>query len=184
MGNEDIVRIRTDLRPGDLGYLTYLHGKLYAEEYGYGLGFESYVMTGLGEFGTRYNPPRDRVWICEDPKERVGYLVSIHRGDAMQLRYFLLLPAYRGKGWGRKLMELFIEHMAAQGLTKAYLWTTHEQETAAALYTRFNFKLTEEKPSSAFGKELTERRYDLDISASSSHVAGGDGAPRSSPIRP
>jgi len=40
MGSRDIkklpadVTIRTTLRPGDIGYVTYLHGTLYAVEYG------------------------------------------------------------------------------------------------------------------------------------------------------
>jgi len=34
-------------------------------------------------------------------------------------------------------------------------------DTAAFLYKRLGFKLTEEKESTAFGKSLREQRYDL-----------------------
>ena len=37
----DDISIRTELRPGDIGYVTYLHGVLYHREYGYGVQFES-----------------------------------------------------------------------------------------------------------------------------------------------
>jgi len=46
----DDIAIRTDLRSGDIGYVTYLHGMLYKQEYGYGIEFESYVAAGLHEF--------------------------------------------------------------------------------------------------------------------------------------
>jgi len=45
----------------------------------------------------------------------------------------------------------------------SYLWTTHEQEAAAYLYRKFGFVLREQKVSDAFGKELTEQRYDLQL---------------------
>lgn len=31
------IVIRTDLRPGDIGYIIYLHGRLYKEECDYGI---------------------------------------------------------------------------------------------------------------------------------------------------
>jgi hypothetical protein len=40
----------------------------------------------------------------------------------------------------------------------------NQQEQAAAhLYTRFGFRLTETKPSAAFGKKLLEQRYELAV---------------------
>ena len=44
------ISIRTELQPGDIGYVTYMHGALYHREYHYGLQFESYVAQGLCEF--------------------------------------------------------------------------------------------------------------------------------------
>ena len=41
------IIIRHHLRPGDIGYLSYLHGILYAEEYGFDLSFEVYVAEYL-----------------------------------------------------------------------------------------------------------------------------------------
>ena len=40
----DDISIRTELRPGDIGYVTYMHGTLYSEEYGYRIQFESYFL--------------------------------------------------------------------------------------------------------------------------------------------
>ncbi|WP_315824336.1 GNAT family N-acetyltransferase [Paraflavitalea speifideaquila] len=95
------IHIRTTLQPGDIGYITYLHGWIYSKENNYGIAFESYVAVGLAEFYQQYDVTRDRVWICEHQDKIVGFLLLMHRGDAAQLRYFVLHPGYRGIGLGK-----------------------------------------------------------------------------------
>lgn len=161
------ITIRTDLQPGDIGYITYLHGSMYKQEYGYGISFEAYVAQGFYEFYQQYDPSRDCIWVCEHNNSIVGFLLLMHRpNNAAQLRYFILLPPYRGIGLGRKLMELFMNCLKDRGYQSAYLWTTHEQVLAALLYKRFGFQLTEEKKSTAFGKPLKEQKYELILTTS------------------
>ena len=156
------IAIRTELRPGDIGTVICQHGVYYGREHGFGIQFETYVALGLHEFYERYDSSRDRVWVCEHEGRMVGFLLVMHRpADAAQLRYFLVLPEYRGIGLGRKLMELFLQFVTERGYRSAYLWTVDELPVAAALYRRFGFRLTEEKPSMSFGKPLREQRYDL-----------------------
>ncbi|HVW59259.1 MAG TPA: GNAT family N-acetyltransferase [Puia sp.] len=156
------ITIRTDLRPGDIGYIVHMHGRLYGEEYAFGIAFETYVAKGLCEFYGQYDPIKDRVWICEHQGRIVGFLLLMHRErDAAQLRYFILEPEYRGMGLGRRLMDLYMEYLLRTGYRSSYLWTTHEQQVAAALYKRYGFVLTEEKASEAFGKPLYELKFEL-----------------------
>ena len=157
----DNITIRTELQPGDIGYVTYMHGALYHKEYNYGLQFESYVAKGLCEFYEKYNPKRNRIWACEHNNRMIGFLLLMDRGKAAQLRYFLIEPEYRGIGLGSKLLNLYMDFLRECGYKESYLWTTHELATAAALYKRLGYKLTEEKESNSFGKPLTEQRYDL-----------------------
>jgi len=157
----DGISIRTELRPGDLGYVIFMHGDLYKREYGYGIQFEAYVAQGLCEFWENYNPERNRVWVCEHDDRMVGFLLLMDRGMAAQLRYFLIQPEYRGIGLGSRLMNLYMEFFRQCGYRGSYLWTTHELSTAAFLYKRVGFQLTGEKESMAFGKPLREQRYDL-----------------------
>jgi ribosomal protein S18 acetylase RimI-like enzyme len=163
MGKADLegVSIRTELKAGDIGLILQRHGELYARENGYGRLFELYVGRGLCEFLELYDPNKDRLWICERSGRMAGSLVAVRRGEAVQLRYFLLEPECRGIGLGRKLMGLCLEFARERGYASAYLWTTEEQEAAIRLYESFGFKLTEEKASTAFGKSLRELRYDL-----------------------
>lgn len=153
--------IRTVLESGDIGYVTYLHGRLYQKEYNYGIQFESYVAKGLCEFYEKYDPARNRIWACEHNGRMIGFLLLMDRGEAAQLRYFLIEPEYRGIGLGSKLLNLYMDFLQQCGYKRSFLWTTHELYTAAALYQRVGFKLTEEKESTAFGKPLREQRYDL-----------------------
>jgi N-acetylglutamate synthase-like GNAT family acetyltransferase len=155
------ISIRTELKPGDMGYVIYLHGKLYKKEYNYEIQFENYVAKGLCEFYEKYKPERNRVWVCEHDSRIIGFLLLMDRGKAAQLRYFLIEPEYRGIGLGSKLMGLYMDYLQECGYKESYLWTTHELNTAAFLYKRIGFKLTEEKESTAFGKPLREQRYDL-----------------------
>jgi peptidyl-dipeptidase Dcp len=91
----------------------------------------------------------------------IGFLLLMDRGEAAQLRFFLIEPEYRGIGLGSKLLNLYMNFLRECGYKASYLWTTHELFTAALLYKRLGFQLTEEKESAAFGKPLREQRYDL-----------------------
>ena len=164
----DDISIRTELRPGDIGDILSMHGRLYYKEYGYTGPFEMYVAQSLAEFIEIYNPERSRIWVCEqkrsspvDNDRMIGSLVLMDRGEAAQLRYLLFEPEYRGMGLGTKLMDLFMGFLRGCGYQSSYLWTTEQQLTAAKLYKRYGYQLTEEKPSTVFGVSLIEQRYDL-----------------------
>jgi GNAT superfamily N-acetyltransferase len=158
------ISIRTRPQSGDIGYVTYLHGVLYKKEYNYGIQFESYVAKGLSEFYEKYNPERNRIWACEHNDRMIGFLLLMDRGRAAQLRYFLIEPEFRGLGLGSKLLNLYMDFLRECEYKESYLWTTHELSTAALLYKRFGYQLTEEKESTVFGKPLKEQRYDLVLS--------------------
>ena len=157
------LTLRNELQPGDLGYVIHLHGKLYKEEYNYGIAFEAYVAMGLYEFYQQYDPTTNRVWVCTHQGKMIGFLLLMDRGEAAQLRYFLIAPDYRGIGLGKKLMNLYMDFLAQCKYKSSYLWTTHELQAAAHLYKSKGFVLTEEMESSAFGKTLKERKYELKL---------------------
>jgi N-acetylglutamate synthase-like GNAT family acetyltransferase len=159
----DDITIRTELRPGDIGYVIYLHGLLYKKEYDYGIEFETYVAAGLAEFYRQYDSKKDGVWICEHKNRIVGFLLLMHRGEAAQLRYFIIEAAYRGVGLGNKLMTLYMDCLKQRNYKSSYLLTTDELPASAHLYKKFGFRLTGEKPSNAFGKAVMEQRYDLSL---------------------
>lgn len=156
------INIRTDFQSGDIGYVIFRHGVLYAEEYNYGFPFELYVAKGVCEFYQNYDPVKDRFWICEHDKKIIGFMVLQHRANnAAQLRYLFLEKEYRGIGLGKKLMDLYLDFYRQCGYDSCYLWTAHEHDTAEALYLKYGFSLTEQVPSTTFGRKVVERRYEL-----------------------
>ncbi len=158
------ISIRTDLQPGDIGYVIFMHGHLYKKEFDYGLQFEQYVASGLIEFYNQFDPEKDKVWICEHQNKIIGFMLLMHRPDnAAQLRYFILEQPYRGIGLGKKLMNLFMQHLKSKAFKYAYLLTTQEQEAAIALYKKHGFTLTEKRSAAIFGKPLNEEKYELQL---------------------
>ena len=155
------ITIRTELQPGDIGYVVYRHGRLYSEEYGYGVSFEAYVAGGLYEFYSNYDKSRDGVWIIEDNGIMIGFLLLMHRDKVTaQLRYFFIEKEYRSMGLGMDLMNRLMQFLKEKNYHSCYLLTTSELEAAAGLYTRFGFRLKSETASSLFGKPVTEQRYE------------------------
>ena len=159
----DII-IRNEIHAADVGYIIYLHGKFYKQEYDYGIEFEMYVAKGLVEFFEKYDDKKDRIWLCEYENKIIGSLVVMHRENhSAQLRYFLIKPEFRRLGLGKKLMELLLNFLKESHYNSCFLWTTNEQKFASNLYKKSGFVLTEEKFSNTFGKRVKEQRYDLRI---------------------
>ena len=157
----DDINIRTELLPGDIGHITSRHGILYAEEYRWGIDFESYVAAGLHEFYREFDPTKDRIWIAEHEGKIIGSVLVKSRGESAQLRYFYIEPEYRGVGLGKKLWSSALDFIAERGFKSAYLLTTSELLRAAYLYTSTGFVLAEEKTTTSFGKEVVEQKYIL-----------------------
>ena len=155
------IQIRTKLQPGDIGYLIYLHGKLYSEEFGFNLFFESFVAESFSEFYRNHNHQKDRIWICEDDNNIIGSLFLLNRDKASQLRYFLIRKEYRGIGLGKLLMNNYMKSFREGGYTSSYLWTVDILDSAASLYKRYGFELSEEFASTRFGVPLNEQKYEL-----------------------
>jgi len=155
------INIRNNPRPGDIGYLTYLHGVLYADEYGWDHTFEAYVAGPLAEFAKSHTG-RDRIWIIEMDGIVSGSIAIVEASTTeAQLRWFLLHPTLRGKGIGRRLMEAAVHFCRASGYSKICLWTTSNLTAAASLYESFGFHITEEATHEAWGAVVTEQQYEL-----------------------
>ncbi len=157
-----IWTIRHNIKPGDQGYLIYIHGILYAKEYGYDETFEAYVARGLAELIESYNPDNDRLWLAEVEGQIVGSIAIEGYSDTeAQLHWFFVHPEYRGLGLGKELMSRAIEFCKDCEYKIIFLWTTEELIVASHIYTCFGFRRTEDKPHKIWGKNVVEQRYDL-----------------------
>ena len=161
---ESEVTIRNELRPGDVGYITYLHGLLYAQEYGFDTTFEPYVAMPLSEFALSLDRTKQRIWIAESKGKIVGSVAIVNCTEKQaQLRWLLVHPANRGQKLGMRLVEEALDFSRKAGYGSVFLWTVSILEKAAHLYELFGFKKTEEKNHQVWGRTLTEERYELEL---------------------
>jgi N-acetylglutamate synthase-like GNAT family acetyltransferase len=157
------IRIRHVLKPGDIGYLTYLHGVLYAKEYGWDHTLEAYVAPPLAQFAMSQTD-RERIWIVEKDGETAGSIAIVESSKTeAQLRWLLLHPDVRGYGIGRLLVEEAVAFCRESVYSWVFLWTVRGLEAAAHLYESAGFQLTEEKTHRIWGMVLTEQRLDLKL---------------------
>ena len=156
------MRIRTDIRPGDIGYIIYLHGTLYRREYYLDHTFEGYVASGLGEFAKSFDQRKDRLWLAEESERIVGSIAIAGQVDhTAQLRWFLVHPEARGSGLGGRLLRDALEFCRSNEFRSVFLWTLSDLKAAAQLYQQAGFHRTEQKTHEIWGAMRTEERYDL-----------------------
>jgi len=157
------ISIRNEIKPGDIGYIIYLHGLLYAKEYGFDCSFESYVAVPLAEF-VRSIKDRERIWIIEKNSVIAGSMAIVeHTNSKAQLRWLLLHPVIRRHGLGKKLVEEAIAFCRCCGYSSIFLWTVNLLRASAQLYKSKGFQLTQEKTHKIWGVKLTEQRYELKL---------------------
>jgi len=157
--------IRNELKVGDLGSIIYLHGILYAKEYGYDYTFEAYVAEPLGEFAKRANI-RERIWIVEQNGKVLGSisLCEVSTNEA-QLRWFLVSPELRGRGIGKRLLEALVNFAIEQNYKSISLWTVKGLDAAKTIYASFGFTLAEDVEHLIWGSIHTEQKYTLALAA-------------------
>ncbi|MGG3508533.1 helix-turn-helix domain-containing GNAT family N-acetyltransferase [Paenibacillus lautus] len=150
-------------KPGDAGYVAYLHGSVYDKTYRLGQMFEHYVMKGLADFVI--DSDRGELWVAEVNGRIVGSIAITKSSDTVaQLRWFILDEPFQGKGIGKKLIETALNFCKEQNYKHVFLWTVSTLESARYLYRKYNFELTEEKPNEEWTEtKLIEERWDLDL---------------------
>ena len=157
------IAVRNILKPGDIGYLTYLHGVLYAAEQGWDYTFEAYVAGPLSDFA-RSQSDRERIWIVEKDGTVAGSIaIVLATPEQAQLRWFLLHPDLRGRGIGRILLNEAVSFSRTSNYTSVFLTTVSALTAAAKLYLAAGFQLKEENTHLIWGAVVTEQRYELNL---------------------
>lgn len=161
--NPQDITIRTKIRPGDIGYITYLHGYIYQEEYGYSTAFEHYVADSFVQFISQYQPGSNRLWCAEHHGNIIGCIGIAGHSERAQLRWFLVDPHYRGLGLGKRLLQEAIAFSREAGYQTLFLDTTNDLDAAIAMYQKAGFKKCGEKPNDTWRKGLLELEFEMNL---------------------
>jgi DNA-binding MarR family transcriptional regulator/predicted N-acetyltransferase YhbS len=150
------------LEPGDLGWLVERHGVLYAREYRWDGSFERLV----AQIAADYDPDNDRAFVAERNGERAGMVLCVHQdAHTAKLRTLLVEPSARGLGLGTRLVREVIRHAKRRGYATLTLWTNDVLHAARRIYEREGFQLIDENEHHAFGHDLTEQTWSLNLNA-------------------
>jgi GNAT superfamily N-acetyltransferase len=165
------IEIRRQLRPGGLGEIVALHGRLYGNEYGVDSSFEGFVASSIARAAIRGWPgEREGVWLVERDGALRGCIAYTDEGDDVaMLRWFVLEAGLRGRGLGRGLIGELIEEVRAHGFARIHLETFSDLQTAARIYRRHGFEVVSSETGPRWGRdEITYQHYELDLAASQS----------------
>ncbi len=161
------ISIRYKIKPGDVGYIIYMHGFIYSQEYNYTTAFEGYVAKSFYDFLINYDENKDRLWVAEHNGQIVGSVGIVGHGERAQFRWFLIHPDYRGFKLGSRLLNEAIEYCKLKGYKVIFLQTTDDLDRAIDMYKRAGFVKTKEKENYTWSDNLLELEFELTIESSS-----------------
>ena len=151
-------------RPGDIGWVISRHGKVYDDEYRWGLGFEALVGEIGAKFLREFDAKRERAWIAEMDGEPVGSVFVVKQSAGVaKLRLLLVEPHARGYGVGRRLVQQCIDFSREAGYRRLVLWTQSNLTAARAIYAALGFRKVKSQPHREFGVPLTGEYWQLNL---------------------
>jgi DNA-binding MarR family transcriptional regulator/ribosomal protein S18 acetylase RimI-like enzyme len=153
-------------RVGDMGWIIHRQAVLYAEEYGWDIGYEGLIAGICSDFLLNFKPGREYCWIAERNGAVVGSVFLVRKDEeTAKLRLLYVEPSARGLGVGRRLVDECIRMARDCGYRKLVLWTNDVLAAARKIYRKAGFVLVEEERHRSFGKDLVGQNWELELQA-------------------
>jgi len=157
------VELRVADQPGDLGWMVWQHGEVYAEQFGWDASFEAMVATVVGDYA-RDGDERSRAWVAEVDGHRVGCIMCVPLPEdprVAQLRILLVTRDGRGLGAGTALVEECVGFARAAGYKAMTLFTTANLVSARRIYQAAGFEPVDELAEHRFGADIVGQHWAL-----------------------
>lgn len=153
----------------DRDWLVRAHGRHYSLEEGFDGSFEVLVASIIDQFIERHDPDCEAGWVAWSAGERVGCIFCVKLDDLnAKLRLFLLMPQARGRGLGRRMLDICMDFARQRGYLGMQLWTHESHRAAGALYARNGWKLVDSRPVVSFGQKNIEQTWRIDFNSGQS----------------
>ena len=159
----DVITIRP-FTQSDIEYVISRHKTLYYAERHLSGTFSTYVDEIVYRFVEKYNAQTDCLKILECNGVPAGS-IAIARVDesTAQLRFFMLEPEMRQRGYGNRLMNLALDFCRDKGYKKVFLLTITAQIVARHVYETHGFHKVSSNDKSEWGDGVVEECWELDL---------------------
>lgn len=159
----DIITIRPFM-PSDIEYVISRHKTLYYAERHLSGTFSAYVDEIVYNFVEKYSSQTDCLRILECNGVPAGS-IAIAKVDetTAQLRFFMLEPEMRQRGYGNRLMDMALDFCRDKGYKKVFLLTITAQVIARHVYETHGFRKVVSYDKSEWGDGVIEERWELNI---------------------
>lgn len=159
----DVITIRP-FSQSDIEYVISRHKTLYYAERHLSEVFSAYVDCIVYEFVDKFNPNTDCLNILECNGVPAGSIAIAKVDDVTaQLRFFMLEPEMRRRGYGNRLIELALDFCREKRYKKVFLLTITAQVIARHVYEQHGFYKVWSRDKSEWGEGVIEERWDLEL---------------------
>lgn len=159
----DVITIRP-FTLSDIEYVISRHKTLYYAERHLSGTFSAYVDKIVYSFVENYNAQTDCLKILECNGVPAGSIAIAKVDDATaQLRFFMLEPEMRQRGYGNRLMDMALEFCREKGYQKVFLLTITAQIVARHVYETHGFYKVSSNDKSEWGDGVIEECWELEL---------------------
>lgn len=157
----DVITIRP-FTQSDIEYVISRHKTLYYAERHLSGTFSAYVDEIVYRFVDKFNAQTDCLKILECNGVPAGSIAIAKAGeDTAQLRFFMLEPEMRHRGYGNRLMDMALSFCRDRGYKKVFLLTITAQVIARHVYETHGFYKVAAYDKSEWGDGVVEELWEL-----------------------
>lgn len=157
-----MIRLLKDEK--DLNYVIDAHWRIYSDEYHYDESFIGFFTDAIKTHFQDLDISSNQMWVLEEATKLKGCIAIVKSVEGVaQLRWLLLEPDVRSKGFGRELVKTAIDYCKDVGINKVFLWTNNSLVSARAIYNNYGFRIVKTRTRLLSSQELIEEKWELNI---------------------